>query len=1214
MNHQKYVYFSFVGLFLLFCPVQATEQRIGDFEIAIDAPWRMEPNRKNPVFCNENCQETPLYEYGSIPINIAILDAFLPDGKVNNSVLMHKALQGYERNDFTLSKLIYEVAKEYLKLAANPGKIITSDDIGILSKYGITKLQKFSSFSVFEEINGDFQKRASYSINDFHEVELTLGFWQWTGPNDAPPARPSRVLCRRWNGDNCLLNSQLSDTSEWHAIAMYQPANKTPGQDVKLKLVLTLEATVNGRAEEINFDQYVNVHLGEAPLPKFDQNWYYGDLHYHSQGTDNDGESGYSYRSLLQAMSAMGLDFALASDHASNSKQIISVSLAPLGPVETTLLRDLSPDRFAANIEMVNGVDGANQEVASYPRIDYSAPLPANNKVQSVYVKRLTVPQLFLGAEVDVIPEIYQRDDLPHINDIFQSCKNLPKIMVALQNGILSSIVDTGKDLLFPTADTEDGVCGSDNLLDPTSDGRLLVRDIQGPHQGDYVTKKFYARQHLLHFPQDQLRTDTFIASNTSKYGGATRRLKEILSTEFIQPNGVLFLAHPESTATGSDVDRLGPDIAPYSEASLRDAFSAEQVLGLQLWNENAHFKTTMQNNSARENPSISEVLNNTAQLNQAVSLRPNKKLKQKGRFIPVSNLDAWQHEKPAKQSFEGISMWDSMLMWGLDPTYTNDIDWLPEGQPRRVFIAGGSDAHGDYNYRREGYFVGMQQVTDTALGSPRNLIFAGPPEGKTINNGEVSGTPVSQIQIVEAFKQGNFIVTDGPIIRLAYDINNNGKIDSQDKSMGSVVNTNNCGFPLLVEWKSTAEFGPVKAIDLNIGSFSDVHQDGWIFQPWRGNKNVVNPSDLRDDPTFTDVKSGKTLTLAHPNSAFGWRGKARTFIYDPSKGYDMVITLSAGEEFAGIRQINIKPKDFAIGKLKTTNICNLPKQTSTPISPKVAHHSSSNKPQSAGNKLITAKAKVIDNNNGPQNSFGEFDVFQPPTALPPIDPACIVNTVDELQSPDRMYIRAKLTGELRGDLPLKAFTNPIWFNFKNDGLSQCTVATDDFKQEVKNTCDQHEKQTCSTKGARCEVLKSLNGEYEPVCRWSADTSNTECEKSGGIWTIPTSRYAKNHVGAILNGQNSACLTEVRNLTCSVTDINICKNFSATCNVIQNISGETHNVCHWQNDQSAILCKKTLGIWTTLSSQYAKNNPNAITPGQSGACITDVKNLKDRIR
>ena len=115
------------------------------------------------------------------------------------------------------------------------------------------------------------------------------------------------------------------------------------------------------------------MHLGDEPLPKFDAGWAYGDLHYHSQGTDNDGESGYSYRGTLQAMGAMGLDFTFATDHASNS--VADRLGAPhiragelVLPDARAGLRDMSPDRFAFNLDVLNGPLGGNRQVTSYPR------------------------------------------------------------------------------------------------------------------------------------------------------------------------------------------------------------------------------------------------------------------------------------------------------------------------------------------------------------------------------------------------------------------------------------------------------------------------------------------------------------------------------------------------------------------------------------------------------------------------------------------------------------------------------------------------------------------------------------------------------------------------------------------------------------------------------------------------------------------------------
>ena len=73
------------------------------------------------------------------------------------------------------------------------------------------------------------------------------------------------------------------------------------------------------------------------------------------------------------------------------------------------------------------------------------------------------------------------------------------------------------------------------------------------------------------------------------------------------------------------------------------------------------------------------------------------------------------------------------MNLMGLDLDHQARLPWLAAGQPRRVFMAGGSDAHGDLSYRRAGYYLGADNANDTALGKPRNLVFAGAPAGPVI-------------------------------------------------------------------------------------------------------------------------------------------------------------------------------------------------------------------------------------------------------------------------------------------------------------------------------------------------------------------------------------------------------------------------------------------------------------------------------------------------
>src|SRR5207237_1174820 len=92
-----------------------------------------------------------------------------------------------------------------------------------------------------------------------------------------------------------------------------------------------------------------------------------------------------------------------------------------------------------------------------------------------------------------------------------------------------------------------------------------------------------------------------------------------------------------------------------------------------------------------------------------------------------------------------GCTDWDTMNLRGLEFENNRDLAWLPPGQPRRMFAGGGSDAHGDLNYRRAGYFLGATDATDTAIGKPRNLLFVGDPAGPQIG---IGGPPIPDVPI----------------------------------------------------------------------------------------------------------------------------------------------------------------------------------------------------------------------------------------------------------------------------------------------------------------------------------------------------------------------------------------------------------------------------------------------------------------------------------
>jgi hypothetical protein len=83
---------------------------------------------------------------------------------------------------------------------------------------------------------------------------------------------------------------------------------------------------------------------------------------------------------------------------------------------------------------------------------------------------------------------------------------------------------------------------------------------------------------------------------------------------------------------------------------------------------------------------------------------------------------------------------------------------------------------------------------------------------------------------------------------------------------------------------------------------------------------------------------------------------------------------------------------------------------------------------------------------------------------------------------------------------------------------------------------------------------------------------------------------------------------------CSARDAKVCGDFSATCEVAKAAGGAEKALCRWSSANTANKCQKTLGIWTTAQSRYAKNHPGVVASGSAGACLTEVKNLRNRIQ
>lgn len=135
-----------------------------------------------------------------------------------------------------------------------------------------------------------------------------------------------------------------------------------------------------------------------------------------------------------------------------------------------------------------------------------------------------------------------------------------------------------------------------------------------------------------------------------------------------------------------------------------------------------------------------------------------------------------------------------------------------------KVFLAAGSDAHGDFNYEATldvVDFLGKPSrglsgyAEDNALGKISTVVYA--PEGMG-PKGE---------NILRALKSGRSVLSNGPLLIAGFERNSQGSLgDSGDVGIGDSLAVSLGHLPpLQLAWVSSAEFGPLESIRLIVGS-----------------------------------------------------------------------------------------------------------------------------------------------------------------------------------------------------------------------------------------------------------------------------------------------------------------------------------------------------------------------------------------------------------
>ena len=839
-------------------------------EFAIDAPWRLEPiPTQIPA-----AQRFGLIKYGPIPIVIAFHDAIFDDER------------GFIAKQF-VGQIHVGALKEIrvVERSAQDGPIPTT----------VIPLPQLREI----------------------ESKRTVSTAQ---------SEPPHKVCHPYLGEDCRSLHWINDTHEWHAMFWYTPKKPiSPGTNIQLEVTVVTEYSGDKR----EFTNFLVVHAGEAPLPRFSNDWLYGDFHYHSQMSDNEGESAYSYRNVVRALGAMGMDFVFATDHASGGVQVdggvdvfrcgsqegfkcipnpntcpLLKQPSPCKKFAWTEARDLNSARFAAAKLILYGADGANEAIAK----DSDTGGIANLRSRGL------LPQIFMGEELDAWPEMSaeeQRLGIIRFGDGLQykwpdsnkciskkgldACRTIYSKPYAERDHRSFLVLDEQGIPIEETIEAELGgrhisLFGSEFSLE----GMAKVVNAFAPDG----TKPFGSRQHIVYMPFNAaggtpiIRDHRgFISSDTSKFGGGTRRLEEVAGE--MQSKGVGFLAHPlVSRGPGGP----GPDVVPYSQIALDRAWSSPAILGLQFWNEN------------------DRRFAGPTRLEPAVMFDNDRKYVYNlpwDRFRVSDPNWYWKRgtvhhgQQLYDELYHSTFTWDQYLRKGLDPLQTQGLNWLSKGEPRKWFMAGGSDSHGDLNYRRYGRPCNGQwcdaPVGDTAIGKPRNLVLVGSPQG--------APTPAlpnvkrhTNQQVIDSLRAGQFGVTDGPALRIAIDKNRNGKIDESDYQMGSTFNFYpGEHIPLLIEWKSSPEFGPISQVDVYVGTQANTFapKDHGPILPRGPNRNAEY-GGYRPDPS--SVLQIKLMDNTVTNT-------------DGNQGGNLAPNITAETPFHGQAQVFLGPNQFGLAQ-----------------------------------------------------------------------------------------------------------------------------------------------------------------------------------------------------------------------------------------------------------------------------------------------------------
>ncbi|MEW6734761.1 MAG: hypothetical protein AB1489_25775, partial [Acidobacteriota bacterium] len=532
------------------------------------------------------------------------------------------------------------------------------------------------------------------------------------GPNIAEENRPWIAYGGPYTEAN--FESVSNDTKFFH-FKVPRPSWWVPGN------TYFIQAKFRYKEQDLFFDddayflQVLRVYYAATKLPRFANepsgNWYYGDLHWHGQWTDSEAESGGSYWFLARAADVIGIDWSVASEHASNSTQIGSSDPRDVGPNEWSYVK-------------------------------------SGSATASTYGKF----KLYPAEEIDVKQQ-----------------------------------VDAGQSFYLYGDNKRYPATGS--LSVKYQDNRYVLYDSGIPSDSP-------SRNHLIAVPTDGVYVD----GKLDTYGGGTKYLDNTLNTL----NGFCYIAH----ALANSPNKIIGDIVPVTPRQLETSFNSPKVYGTEVWNEDQGHGTNG-----------GEDIVYTADNDNVIQVNPF-------RWNNTAKVWEWEYSSlggRAERERDMLAHWIELLMKGL----RQQVSWAVNSTHyyRKMFFAGGSDSHGDVNYKSYGNLydqlgdgvLSWNAVNSSGFAEPRNLVLA-------------RSNSLADIQ--QALSKGRYLVTNGPILDIGIDMNNDGLLtEGTDYRMGDTASLNALlaagkakltidGFyelTILVRLSSTAEFGSVSANNVEI-------------------------------------------------------------------------------------------------------------------------------------------------------------------------------------------------------------------------------------------------------------------------------------------------------------------------------------------------------------------------------------------------------------